>query len=296
MASRNENELRIAESDAATGHEDGLARLLKAYSVEVTARDVDAVIGAIPAGVEIFLANLPNDGLDVLVQGASRLRKAGLVPVPHIVARKLHDFNELDVLLARLREEADVDRVLSLGGDRDRPMGAFAESLALIESGAFEKHGIRHVSIACYPEGHPRIAEAPLRRALGAKLAAAAGRGLETRLVSQFAFEPGPIIEFARGLRADGVTAPLRVGVAGPASTTKLIKYAMRCGVGASLRTLTKRKGIAGSLLGGETPEAVLKAIAAAVAADPSLGIGGVHFFTFGAPAKSVEWAEQHLG
>jgi methylenetetrahydrofolate reductase (NADPH) len=91
------------------------------------------------------------------------------------------------------------------------------------------------------------------------------------------------------------VTAPLRVGVAGPASTTKLIKYAMRCGVGASLRTLTERKGIAGTLLGGETPEAVLDRIAAAAAEDPSLAIGSVHFFTFGAPAKSVEWAEQHL-
>lgn len=273
----------------------GFAELLENYSVEITARDAEAAVDGIPAGKEVFVANLPNDGLDVLVEAVTRLAAAGLAPVPHIVARNLSDAAELERLIGRLRERAGIDRVLALGGDRDKPAGGLTDSLALVTSGVFEKHGVKQVSLACYPEGHPRVDAAILEKALDEKLAAVAGRGLDVCLVSQFAFEPKPIIDMARRLRDRGVEAPLRIGVAGPASTTKLIKYAMRCGVGASLRTLTERKGIAASLLGGETPEAVLREIAVAVAAEPKLAIEGVHFFTFGAPLKSVDWAEGQL-
>jgi methylenetetrahydrofolate reductase (NADPH) len=45
-------------------------------------------------------------------------------------------------------------------------------------------------------------------------------------LVSQFAFDAAPFVALARRLRAAGIAAPLRVGVAGPAARTTLIKYA----------------------------------------------------------------------
>jgi methylenetetrahydrofolate reductase (NADPH) len=270
---------------------EALALLLDRYSIEATARDVDAVVDRAPANCEVFVANLPRDGNDVLVAAATRLRKAGLTPVPHIVARKLHDRAELDDLVARLAGEAGVDRLLALGGDSDAPAGAFKESLALIETGVFERHGIRHVSVACYPESHPRISEPALQIALRYKIAALVKRGIEACLVSQFAFDAEPIVTFARELRATGVSTPLRVGVAGPASRTALIRYAVRCGVGASLRTLTQRRTV-GGLFSGENPARLLEAIAAAARDDTSLRIEGVHFFTFGAPAPSIEWVE----
>jgi methylenetetrahydrofolate reductase (NADPH) len=270
------------------------AALLQRYSVEVTSHDaaaLDFIAGNLPAGAEAFIANLPAEGTDTLVRAAARLRRAGLEPVPHIVARKLRDAAELDDCLARLAGEAGVERVLALGGDRDRPEGAFEASLQLIESDLFGRHGIGHVSIACYPEGHPRIPQPELSKALVAKLAAAARRGLQARLVSQFAFQSEPILSFVRDLRAAGVAVPFRVGVAGPAKRTTLMKYAMRCGVGASLRALTERRHLVSGLLGGETPEELLRDIAQAFEAEPSLGIEGVHFFTFGAPGRSIEWA-----
>jgi len=271
------------------------AALLESYSVEVTARDVrsaDRLAGRLRPGSEVFVANIPHDALDMLVEASKRLRSVGLIPVPHIVARNIRGPDELNSLLERLAGEAGVDRILALGGDRDRPVGSLNAGLQLIESGSLEEHGIRHVSVACYPEGHPRIGEGALQSALVAKLAAAAGRGFETRLVSQFAFEPGPIVNMLRRLRDAGIRAPARVGVAGPAGRTTLIKYAIRCGVGASLRALTERKKLASSLLGAETPDELLAAVAQAFAADPSLGIEGVHFFTFGAPEQSIEWAQ----
>lgn len=286
----------IEAETPALPQEPALARILQGYSIEVTGHDVDAAIDQASPGTEVFVANLPRDADDVLVACARRLGRAGLVAVPHIAARKIRDLGHLDGLIARLAGEAGVERVLALGGDRDEPAGDFRESLQLVRSGVFERHGIRQVSIAAYPEGHPRIDGAALRQAMKSKLAALAEAGTEARLVSQFAFAPAPILEFIRQMRADGIRAPLRVGVAGPASRAKLVKYALRCGVGASLRVLTGNRRLASGLLGAETPAAVLETVAAAAHEDPSLRIEGTHFFTFGAPEASIGWARAQSG
>jgi methylenetetrahydrofolate reductase (NADPH) len=279
---------------ASTSDHAVLARFLGNYSVEVTARDADAAVHRLSPGTEVFIANLPKDSHDMLVAAATRLHRAELVPVPHIAARKIRDRREFDDLIGRLAGKAGVDCVLVLGGDHDRPTGEFDASLQLVETGTFEKHGIRQIAIACYPEGHPRIGNQVLREALEAKLAAIARSGLAARLVSQFAFKPEPVLAFARKLRAAGVSAPLRVGVAGPAHRAKLVKYAMRCGVGPSLRALTDRRQLLSGLLGTETPEKLLTAIALAHR-DASLRFEGVHFFTFGAPEQSIEWVNSQI-
>lgn len=278
------------------GGQAALAALLETYSVELTARDsrsLDEVMRILPAGTEVFVANLPNESADVLIKAAASLRKAGLTPVPHIVARNIKSKHELDRMLAGLVADAGVEQALILGGDRDQAAGEFDTALQIIRTGLLEQHGIRRIAIACYPEGHPRIADDILWTALREKLDAARQAGLETLLVSQFLFDPKPIVIFARALREAGIETPLRVGVAGPADRGKLIKYALRCGVGASLRVLRERGNLARNVLAGETPDDLLGTVAEAQADDPSLGIAGAHFFTFGDPARSARWAEE---
>ncbi|WP_028033219.1 methylenetetrahydrofolate reductase [Chelativorans sp. J32] len=273
-----------------------LAGLLGTYSVEVTSRDTKSLADVsriLPRGTEVFVANLPTESADVLIEAAARLRSAGLIPVPHIVARNVASKRDLEHMLAGLASKAGVERALVLGGDRDQPAGEFDAALQIIQSGLLEKNGIRRIAIACYPEGHPRIPGDVLRAALKAKIAAAASAGLDVLLVSQFAFDPAPIIDFVSELRRDGMEAPVRVGVAGPADRLKLVKYAIRCGVGASLRVLRERSELARNVLSGETPDDLLGQVALAQASDPSLGIAGVHFFTFGDPARSARWAEE---
>lgn len=274
---------------------DAMSDLLETYSVEVTSRDtasLKAVISQLRPGTEVFVANLPRETADVLVNACAELRQAGLEPVPHIVARNIASRAALDDMLARLTGEAGVKTVLSLAGDRDDPAGEFDASLQLIRTGLYAKHGIGRVCISAYPEGHPRIADELLNQAMADKLAALRDAGHEPLLVGQFLFDAGRIVAFARELRARGIDTPFRVGVAGPAERGKLIKYALRCGVGASLRALKERSELAKSVMSGETPEDLLGEVAAAQAAEPSLGIEGVHFFTFGDPGSSVRWAE----
>ncbi len=181
-----------------------LAALLRGYSTEVTARDrrsVDAAAELLPRGAEVFIAAIPGEGVDLMVAAAARLRASGLIPVPHIAARNFADLEEVDRLLGRLRDEAGLDRLLALGGDRDQPEGQLHCSRQLIESGLLQKHGVGKVFIACYPEGHPRIADGVLEEARQAKLRIAADGGLDATLLSQFCFEAGPIIALAERLR-----------------------------------------------------------------------------------------------
>jgi methylenetetrahydrofolate reductase (NADPH) len=274
-----------------------LSRLLAHYCTELTSRDhksLDAAGQLLAPGSQVFIASLPGDTIDNLVAAAVQLRQSGLLPVPHIVARNTDSFASLDKTLSLLVERAGVDRCLVLGGDRDTPAGEFDSALQLIQTGLLQKHGIRKIALGCYPEGHPRISDAVLESALLAKLDAAKAADMEVWLVSQFCFDAAPILAMVRRLRSLGVSAPLQVGVAGPANRTTLIKYAMICGVGASLRVMKERQDMAKHLIAGETPEGLLQVVAAAQAADPALGISGVHFFTFGSLQKSAEWAREH--
>jgi methylenetetrahydrofolate reductase (NADPH) len=275
-----------------------IASLLRSYSAEVTARDrkgLDAAPDLMPKGSELFVAAIPGETVDRLVAACAHIRKVGLEPVPHVVARNISGPAALDELLGRLAGEAGVRRALVLGGDRDKPEGEFHCSLQIIETGMLQKHGVGRIGLAWHPEGHPRVAEAVLDQARGAKLKAAAEAGLEVFLVSQFCFDPKPIVATARRIRAECVAAPLRVGVAGPAERATLVKYALMCGVGASMRALKERQDLAKNVLTGETPEGLLKDVAGAQAREPSLGFSGVHFFTFGALAKSTQWADQMM-
>ncbi|HMH28050.1 MAG TPA: hypothetical protein VK580_05665 [Steroidobacteraceae bacterium] len=274
-----------------------LADLLRNYSAEVTCGDGKSIRAAeslMAQGSEVFITSLPSDKVDRSVAVAAELRNAGLVPVPHIVARNIGSRADLEVLLQRLTSEARVDRALILGGDRSQPIGEFGSSQQLIETGLIDAFGIRKIKLSWYPEGHPRISDSELARARAAKLRTAAARGFEVELVSQFCFESMPIIASARHLRAEGIQLPLRIGVAGPASRASLLKYAMICGVGASVRALKERPG-ARSLLSSETPERVLREVAHAQAEEPDLGMNRVHFFTFAALASTIQFVEQHV-
>ncbi|HEY3656322.1 MAG TPA: hypothetical protein VGL34_15255 [Steroidobacteraceae bacterium] len=274
-----------------------LAQLLENYSAEVTSNDrksIETAATMMRPGSEVFIASLPSDTGDRQVKAASVLRRAGLVPVPHVVARNMTNFYELEKYLERLRNEADVDRALILGGDRERPLGDLHSSLQILEAGLLPKHGIRKVALAVYPEAHLRISAGDIATARSAKLAAAIRSGLDVVFVSQFCFDSRPIVELAKQMSSQGITSPLRVGVAGPASRTSLIKYAMLCGVGASVRALKERQETARNLLAGETPELILAEVASSRAANSSLHIQGVHFFTFASLASTIQFVD-HL-
>src|SRR5439155_20931841 len=130
-----------------------------------------------------------------------------------------------------------------IAGDYERPSGPFKDAIELIESGLLQRYGITEVGIAGYPEGHPRISQDVLDRALAAKVEAAEQTGLSVHIVTQFAFDADAISHWLRRLRDLGIEHPVRIGMAGPTSLSTLLRYAHRCGVRASAQGLTRQGG-----------------------------------------------------
>jgi len=270
-----------------------IVTLLGTCSIELSPRDAfagEALRGLFAPGTTVFVNFPPSVGYHDVIAAGVRLRRAGFEPVPHVVARRLESYADAGDFLRRLADEADVSRVLLLGGDTPRPAGAFDSALSLLSTGVVERCGIGAVAFAGYPEGHPPIAAGELQAALTVKLEVARRRGLAVSLVTQFGFEALPILRWIAAQRAMGVTCPIRIGLAGPASVATLAKYAVRCGIGASLRALTRGHAAIARILTESDPGALIEALVAGE--DPEAPIDALHLFCFGGATRTAAWRD----
>lgn len=268
----------------------GILTLLEGASLEISghdAGDIAECVSNLDPGTEVFVSLPMGQPYHGAVAMAARLRRAGFRPVPHVTARALASQSALDDYLARAAGEAGVEHVLAVGGDRDRPAGPFDSSLAVLCTGALRRHGIRKLSIGAYPEGHPVIGAKALQDALLAKRELARENGLELQIVTQFCFDAEPIVSWTRQSAALGI--PVRVGLAGPASITTLLKFAARCGIGNSVRILKSRTDSIIRLLTEAGPEGLIRDLARSAAAGEAR-FAGVHLFTFGGLLRSARW------
>lgn len=277
---------------APAGLADAISALARAGSLESSTRnlaDIDGYAGLRPAGCDVFTPWLPGAPYHHIVAVARHLRRAGFNPVPHISARRLPDAAAARDFFGRLRDEAAVERVLVVAGDSQAAAGPYDSSLALIETGLLQEFGIRSVGIAGYPEGHRKFPEAVMHAALDGKIGAAQRLGIDLFMVSQFCFDGEVIVDWLRRLRARGVSIPVRVGVAGPATIRALLNYGMRCGIGNSLRAVGTQAISLTRLVVQQGPEKVVRRVALD---GKGLGIAGLHCFAFGGFAQTARWME----
>lgn len=263
-------------------------------TVEMIFKDIEHLQTAaelLPAGTDIFIAKLPKQTWADSVTAAKAVRAVGLNPVPHIPAREIASREELTTLIEGCAREAQVTRVLLIAGDRQEPASKdFTASTHVLETGLLKPNGITSIYVAAHPEGNPNIPPDALREYEARKLALAKEQGLDLTFVSQVVFEPEPIIQFEKGLRARGVSNPYRAGLAGPASLMTLLRYAKICGVGASMSAITGGKGgLVGKLVGDKGPEGTVRSLAHAQSSG-EVKLLGLHFFAFGGFMRTAKW------
>lgn len=272
-----------------------IVQLLRGFSIELNPGDAKTLRTAgerLDPDTEVSLVWIPgSDPMNMIVPSAS-LKRAGLVPMPHVGARHLESAAQLEQL-AKGFQNAGVDRVLIIGGDRAEPAGPYDSSLAVMQTGVFQRTGITRVVVAGFPEGNPHISQKMLQEALEAKVSFARKEGLQLSIITQFSFKAEPVIEWVRGVRARGVDVPVRVGLAGPANLLTLMRYAVRCGIGNSLHVLKENPSFA-KILVERGPEPIIRALAASMADGDGrqLGIAGLHFYIFGGFRKTMDWIE----
>ena len=287
--------LRPVADDAARRHRE--AELAAASSIEISPRDDFAgerLLELLDPGRTVFVNHPASVTHHDIVAACARLRRAGFNPVPHIAVRRLASFTQANDFLQRAAAEADVRRALIIGGDPDHPVGPFPDAYDLLASGLVGHHGLREVAFAGYPEGHPRIASRSLNEALHAKLTLARRQDLEVSVVTQFGFEASSIHRWIAALRDRDIVCPVRVGIAGPATVATLAKFAVRCGIGASLRRLARGHTAFARILAEAGPDPLIGGLVAEE--DPRWPIGGLHIFSFGGVRRTAEWIRAARG
>jgi methylenetetrahydrofolate reductase (NADPH) len=270
-----------------------LREFVAAGSTEVTPHDearLDEFARLIPPPMCVYVAHTPKASLDDVVRVALRLRALGLTVSPHIVARRVVEIGGLRRALQTLAA-AGVEQILLIAGDHAAPQACYTSTLELLESRVTLDSGIRRIGVAGHPEGHPVVPESALWEALERKQEFGAATGTRMHIATQFGFDARALASWERGLVSRGITLSIHAGVAGPAPLPRLIKYALHCGVGASLRAVSGNALTIGRLpqLTTQVDEMVL-AVLAAKQASPDSRIFAPHFFAFGGVLETARW------
>jgi len=88
-------------------------------------------------------------------------------------------------------------------------------------------------------------------------------------IVTQFTFDADRVLDWLKELRARGITAPVRIGVPGPAGIKRLSR-----------------------LIGTAGPDKLVDTLADGVR--PEHGMVRLHFYPFGGLKKTVEWIQNY--
>ncbi|MHA1523599.1 MAG: methylenetetrahydrofolate reductase [Alphaproteobacteria bacterium] len=276
---------------------------LKGYSIEVmprTAEKIDDFNALLPVGTRVYIAHIDGAPIGDMVRTAARLARDGFAVMPHFPARIIADAATLADWIARYQGEAGVDQALLLAGGRAQPVGAYESSMQLLESGLFDKAGFTRLHVAGHPEGNrdidPDGSMKNVAEALEWKQKFQDRTDAQMALATQFTFEAKPIIAWVNALAGAGITLPVHIGIAGPARLQTLIRFAIACGVGPSLKVLQKRAMDVTKLLLPYEPTQVIAELAAHKAAHPDFNIESVHFFPLGGIRTNANWAIEHGG
>ena len=280
-----------------------IADFMQGFSIEVmprTAEKIEDFRAILPRGTRVYIAHIEGTPIEDMVATARRINGEGFDVMPHFPARIIKDQATLADWIARYQGEANVEQALLLAGGVTTPHGEFSDSMQLLSTGEFDRAGFKRLHVGGHPEGNKDIdpdgSDRNVMDAIRWKNDFQNRTDAEMAIATQFCFEAGPVIEWADRLKAEGVTLPIHIGVAGPAKLQTLIKFSMACGVGASLRVLQRRAADLTKLVLPFTPEEFLADLAAHKAANPDFNITNVHFFPLGGIKKTTEFTTEFGG
>lgn len=269
------------------------------YSIEVmprTAAKIESFRDLLPAGTRVYIAHIEGTQIEDMAATARRIADEGFPVMPHIPARLIADRAMLEDWLARYKGEAGVGQALLLAGGPAKPLGEFHTSIQLMETGLFD--GFTRLHVAGHPEGNSDIdpdgGSSTADAALRWKQAFSARTDAEMAIVTQFAFEARPVLDWIARLRASGIALPVHMGIAGPAKLQTLIKFALACGVGPSVKVLQRRAKDMSKLLTPYEPTDVVSELALAREETGVAPVEQVHFFPLGGIKNCAAWTGSH--
>ena len=274
---------------------------ISGYSIEVLPRSaakVDSFSDVLPKNTRVYIAHLETEDISAMVATAKRIHDEGFTVMPHIPARIIASKEMLQDWISMYQNEAGVDEALLLAGGSNKPVGDFNSSMQLIESGLFDKAGFKRLHVAGHPEGNKDIDPSGgiknVSEALSWKQEFSQRTDASMAIATQFCFDANIVKKWADSIKENGIDIPIHIGIAGPAKLQTLLKFSVECGIGASMKVLTKRAKDLTKLLLPYKPTQILNELADHKSKDPEFNIEQVHFFPIGGVKQTVDWLEEY--
>ena len=273
---------------------------ISGYSIEVIPRSaakIESLSELLPKNTRVYIAHIQNEDILSMVATAKKITDEGFTVMPHIPARMIQNKAMLNDWISMYQNEAGVNEALLLAGGSSEPLGDYDSSIQLIESGLFDKAGFTRLHIAGHPEGNKDIdpdgGNAKVSEALSWKQEYSKRTDAIMAIATQFCFDAGVVKKWADSIKKEGIDIPIHIGIAGPAKLQTLLKFSIECGIGASMKVLTKRAKDLTKLLLPYKPTEILNELAECKAKDPKLNIEKAHFFPIGGVKQTIDWLDE---
>ena len=240
----------------------------------------------------VYITFLPDEKSENVVETAKKLKLEGYEVIPHLPARTIKNNKVLEKYIGELADEAGCSKILIIGGGGNQA-GEISSTMDVLKTDLLSKFNFKSVGVAGHPEGRPDISKNALDLAIIEKNKFSLNVDFKMYLATQFFFEAKSLIEWEKHLNTINNKLDIHAGIPGPASIKTLINYARSCGIGNSLRFLTKQAFNLTKLATLNTPDKLIYDLANYVENDKSTNLKNIHFYAFGGMKKTSEWLNQ---
>ena len=237
----------------------------------------------------VYITFLPDEKSENVVETAKKLKLEGYDVIPHLPARTVKNNEVLEKYIGELAEEAGCSKILIIGGGGNQA-GKISSTMDVLKTDLLSKFNFKSVGVAGHPEGSPDISKDALDLAIIEKNKFSLNVDFKMYLATQFFFEAKSLIDWEKHLNTINNKLDIHAGIPGPASIKTLINYARSCGIGNSLRFLTKQAFNLTKLATLNTPDKLIYDLANYVETNKSTNLENIHFYAFGGMKKTSEW------
>ena len=271
-----------------------IKNLLKSYSIETTPNVYNkygSFSELVPLKNSIYVTYLPDEDAKRVIETSKKLNEEGYDVIPHLPARTIKDISDLEKFIGALSEEAGCKKILVIGGGGNQK-GNISSSMDVLKTELLSKFNFEEVGLAGHPEGNPDISEKDIDKAIIEKNSFARNTDLKLYLATQFFFESSSLENWEKKLNSLNNNLKIHAGIPGPATLKTLVGYATSCGIGNSIRFLSKQAMNITKLTATRTPYKLIADLADYKESNSSSKLTKLHFYAFGGIKKTSEWLQ----
>ena len=272
--------------------ESEIKSLLKDFSIETTP-NVYSKYGKftdfLQKNHDVYITYLPDENPENVISTSKKINEEGYTAIPHLPARTIKDLAELEKYIGSLSEISGCKKILIIGGGGIQK-GNIESSIQVLQTDLLSKYNFTHVGVAGHPEGSPDISESEIDKAIIEKNQYAKNVDFKIYLATQFFFEAKTFSNWEKHLNNLNNNLEIHAGIPGPATLKTLVSYATSCGIGNSIRFLSKQALNITKLASSKKPDKLIADLSEYKRENPSTKLTKLHFYAFGGMKKTSEW------